>query len=96
MEFTGALRTALEAQGKTALSVDFHPCEAGGMHYRGDVRDVVGLQRWEAVYFFPPCFQQLRGDKDCLAYKLADGRAFWGMVFVLCGISHARMPALSA
>ncbi|KAL3926660.1 MAG: hypothetical protein SGPRY_003197, partial [Prymnesium sp.] len=83
MEFTGALRAALEAQGKIALSVDYRAYEAGGMHYLGDVRDIVGLQLWEAAYFSPPCFQQLRRDEDCLAYKLADRRAFWGMVFVL-------------
>lgn len=57
------------------------------MHYQGDIRDVVSLQLWEAAYLFPPCFQQLRGDiRDCLAYKLADGRAFRALPSS-CGVS---------
>lgn len=67
MEFSGALRSALEAQDNVALSVDFRLCKGGSMYYyMGDVRDVVGLQWWDRIYFFPPCFHQLKGDTECL------------------------------
>ena len=82
-EFTGAMRRALESTGRRALSVDWRTCEAGGMHAVLDVRDVVELGGWERVFLFPPCFQQLRADKDCLQAKIADCRAFWGCAMVL-------------
>lgn len=39
------------------------------------------------MYFFPPCFQQLRADVRCLPQKIADGRAFWGCALVLWCLS---------
>ena len=81
-EFSGAMRSYCESRGRLALTVDPRESDAGGMHYVGQVQDVADLQRWEAAVFFPPCFQQLRGDADCLPLKLSDGRAFWGIAFV--------------
>lgn len=63
MDFTWALRSALEARGNIALSLVIRHCEADGMHNQGDIREVVSLQLWEAAYFFPPCFQPLRGNE---------------------------------
>lgn len=85
MEFSGAVRSALEALGFVALSVDFRPSLDGGLHYQGDVRDVLVLRpgHWQALYFFPNCFQHLRADVGCLPLKLQDGRAFWGCAMVL-------------
>ena len=83
MEFSGSLRTALEAAGFVTISADFRECEIGGMHFQGDVREVVGLVRWKAIYFFPNCYQQLRADQDCLPLKIHDGRAFWGCAVVI-------------
>ena len=41
---------------------------------------------------FPPCFQQLRGDLDCIENKIADKRAFWGCLQVLyCIFSVAAL-----
>ena len=82
-EFSGAVRSALQASGRRALSVDWRLCEIGGMHACLDVRDVLALKRWSRVFLFPPCFQQLRADADCLESKIADGRAFWGCALVL-------------
>ena len=82
MEFSGAMRNALGQRGWRVLSCDWRPSELGGMHYIGDVRDVVEAQVWELVWLFPPCFQQLRADTT-LPYKLTDGRAWWGCAFVL-------------
>ena len=87
-EFSGAMRTALEASfdpdaREIALSVDLRPCDIGGPHYQGDVRDVLHLAVWHRAFFFPPCFQQLRGDLDCIVNKIEDKRAFWGCLQVL-------------
>ena len=92
-EFSGAVRSALEAEGVVAISADLRPCDIGGLHYRGDARDILPLTRWARVYLFPPCFQQLRADVNCLGPKIADGRAFWGSAFVIFCIccEHADM-----
>ena len=82
-EFSGAVRQSLEANGRRALSVDWRVCDVGGMHAVLDVRDVVELGGWLRVFLFPPCFQQLRADRDCLEAKIADCRAFWGCAMVL-------------
>ena len=47
-EFSGAMRSALEASfdpdiREAALSVDLRPCNIGGPHYQGDVRDIIHL-----------------------------------------------------
>jgi hypothetical protein len=43
----------------------------------------VGLRFWERAYFFPNCFQHLRGDNRCLHLKIDDCRAFWAAAMVL-------------
>ena len=84
-EFSGAMRTALERQGRLALSVDLRHSERKGMHAQLDARLVMHLKRWERAYLFPPCFQQLRADEHCLPAKIADGRAYFGCATVaLC------------
>ena len=82
-EFSGALRQALERAGRRAISADWRDCEVGGMHFRGDVRLLLTITAWERAYLFPPCSMTLRGDEDCLALKISDGRAFWGAAFVV-------------
>ena len=82
-EFSGALRTTLENAGLVAISADFRPCDVGGMHYQGDARDLLDITLWDRAYLFPPCFQQLRGDLDCIEAKILDQRAFWGCALVL-------------
>ena len=82
-EFSGALISALAAQGHNAISCDLRPAEHSFPHYQGDVRDIVHLQRWERAYFFPNCFQHLRGDEHCLRHKIHDCRAFWAAAMVL-------------
>ena len=71
MEVSGSVRRALESRGWVALSADLRrECEVGGMHYQGDVRDIVHLSQWRLVIFFPNCYQQLRADEGCLAAKI--------------------------
>ena len=82
-EFSGAVRSALEQRGHVALSADFRPCDIGGLHYQGDVNDLLDLTVWSAAYLFPPCYQQLRFDLDCIEAKITDMRAFWGCAQVL-------------
>ena len=82
-EFSGALTIALQARGLRTLSCDLRPALHHFPHYLGDVRDIVGLRYWERAYFFPNCFQHLRGDEHCLHLKIHDCRAFWAGAMVL-------------
>lgn len=82
-EFSSAVRDALISRGRRAISVDRRDCETGGVHAKLDVLLVLDLRRWQRAFFFPPCFQQLRADTECLPFKQCDGRAFWGCLTVV-------------
>ena len=82
-EFSGAVRDALTALGRRAISVDLRTSETPGPHYCGDVRDIVALAKWKCIYFFPPCYNHLRQDADCLQLKIDDCRCFWAGAVVL-------------
>ena len=91
MEFSSAMQSALHRRYPpgSALSVDRRPSDSpDGPHAQMDVQVVISVSQhvghiWEGVFLFPNCFQQLRADDDCLAAKIADGRAFWGCLMVL-------------
>jgi len=48
-EYSGVVRDAFLAKGHDAMSCDFHPTEAPGPHYQGDIRDL--LDGWQPVVF---------------------------------------------
>ncbi len=52
-EFSGTVRDAFRARGHDAVSCDLLPTEAPGLHYCGDVSDV--LDGWFPVYFQSDC-----------------------------------------
>lgn len=54
-EYSGRVRNAFIAQGHEALSCDLLPSEqAGGVHYQGDIRDVL-YDGWDLMVCHPPC-----------------------------------------
>jgi site-specific DNA-cytosine methylase len=53
-EYSGAVRDAFSAAGHHAMSCDLLPTEKTGLHYRGDVRDVL-LDGWDLMICHPPC-----------------------------------------
>ena len=82
-EFSGAVLLARRAHGVVAITADVRPAEHDGLHYLGCVQDIIHVRFWDRAYMFPPCFQHLLGDSDCLPHKLRDGRAFWAGALVL-------------
>lgn len=63
-EVSGTVRDACTKAGHFAVSCDLLPSDAPGMHYHGDVRDILHKRkragRWSAVQWdmmiaFPPC-----------------------------------------
>lgn len=53
-EFSGTVRDAFLRKGHDAWSCDLLPCESGGPHIQGDVRDVLA-DDWQLAIFHPPC-----------------------------------------
>lgn len=53
-EYSGRVRDAFAARGHHAMSCDILPSDAPGLHYQGDVRDVL-YDGWDLAIFHPPC-----------------------------------------
>jgi hypothetical protein len=54
-EYSGIVRDAFIARGHDAMSCDLLDTEIPGPHYKGDVRDLIILGRWDMMIAFPPC-----------------------------------------
>jgi hypothetical protein len=54
-EYSGRVRDAFARRGHYAVSCDLLPSEAPGMHYQGDVRDILYTYPWDALIAFPSC-----------------------------------------
>jgi site-specific DNA-cytosine methylase len=53
-EFSGVVRDAFRRRGHYAVSCDLLPTERPGIHYQGDVRDVLDAS-WDLLIAHPPC-----------------------------------------
>ena len=54
-EFSGVVRDAFTARGHHAVSCDILPTETGGLHYQGDVREILYSGKWDLMIAHPPC-----------------------------------------
>lgn len=53
-EYSGTVRDAFAAKGHYALSCDLLPTDAPGLHYQGDVFDIIN-DGWDMMIAHPPC-----------------------------------------
>lgn len=53
-EYSGRVREAFTALGHHAVSCDLLPTDQPGLHYQGDVRDILG-DGWDMMIAHPPC-----------------------------------------
>ena len=53
-EYSGVVRDAFTRAGHYALSCDLLPTEQPGLHYQGDIRDVLH-DGWDLMIAHPPC-----------------------------------------
>lgn len=53
-EYSGRVRDAFAARGHNAWSCDFLDSETQGNHYKGDVREILGLA-WDMLIAHPEC-----------------------------------------
>lgn len=54
-EYSGTVRDAFTRAGHDAWSCDLLPTETPGQHFRGDVRAMLRMDRWDLVIAHPPC-----------------------------------------
>jgi hypothetical protein len=64
-EFSGRVRDAFTRRGHTAVSCDLTWSETVGLHYKGDVRDILSCN-WDLMIAHPPC-----------QYLTASGGQWW-------------------
>ena len=53
-EYSGRVRDAFSKQGHDALSCDLLPTDVEGLHYQGDVLDIIN-GGWDLMIAHPPC-----------------------------------------
>ena len=56
-EYSGRVRDAFTRRGHFAMSCDILPSEAPGLHYQGDVADLLKMNffKWDLMIAHPPC-----------------------------------------
>jgi hypothetical protein len=54
-EISGRVRDAFRARGHRAISCDLRETMRPGPHFRGDMRAMLRLLRWDLFIAFPPC-----------------------------------------
>ena len=54
-EFTGTVRDAFARQGHFAVSCDILPSEKPGLHWQGDVSELLNTGFWDLLIAHPPC-----------------------------------------
>lgn len=54
-EYSGRVREAFAARGHNVMSCDLRETEQPGIHYRGDVRDVLYAGCWDMMIAHPYC-----------------------------------------
>lgn len=71
-EYSGTVRDAFARQGHYAMSCDLLPSDAPGLHYQGDVLDIIG-DGWDLMIAHPPCTHLAVSGARHFAAKKASG-----------------------
>ena len=71
-EYSGRVRDAFTKLGHFAMSCDLLPSDATGLHYMGDVFDIIG-EGWDIMIAHPPCTHLAVSGARHFAAKQASG-----------------------
>jgi site-specific DNA-cytosine methylase len=80
-EYSGRVRDAFTRRGHYAISCDLLPTDSPGLHYQGDIRDVIN-DGWDLMIAHPPCTDLAVSGARHFAAKIADGRQQAALDFV--------------
>ena len=89
-EFSGAVRDAFAARGHEAWSCDMLPSETHGLHYRGDVRDILE-DGWDMMIASPPCTHLAVSGARWFEHKVAEQAEALDFVRALLGAPIPRI-----
>lgn len=63
-EFSGVVREAFKSKGHYAMSCDLEDTEVAGLHYKGNVLDILESENWDLLIAHPPCtYLSVAGNK---------------------------------
>jgi hypothetical protein len=92
-EYSGRVRDAFLAKGHYAISCDLEPTDQPGLHYQGDVLDLLA-EPWDLMVAFPPCTHLSKAGARYWPEKQADGRQQAALAFVVTLMS-ADIPCIA-
>jgi len=92
-EFSGIVRTAFHSMGHTALSCDLLPSELPGLHYQGNIFDIL-YEKWDMMIAFPPCTHLAISGARWFSDKQKDGRQFKAIDFFLQLATCSHIPKI--
>jgi len=92
-ESSGIVREAFRARGHVAMSCDMKPSEQEGMHYQGDVRDVIHAC-WDLMVAHPPCTHLSVSGAAYFEQKIIDGRQQSAASFFM-ELARADIPLIA-
>lgn len=92
-EYSGQVRDCFNDLGHTAMSCDLLPTDSPwpGLHYQGDIRDVL-YSEWDLLIAFPPCTHLAASGVRHFPEKIADGRQAAALDFVRLLMSAKHIP----
>jgi hypothetical protein len=92
-EFSGIVRDAFSRLGHEALSCDLLPSESPGLHYRGDVRDIL-FGCWDLMIAHPPCHDLAVSGARHFPAKRVGGRQARSIAFFM-ELAKAPIPRIA-
>jgi hypothetical protein len=92
-EYSGKVRSAFEKMGHFAVSCDLLPTENPGIHYKGDVFDIIN-DGWDLMVAHPPCTDLAVSGAAWFKEKIADGRQQRALDFVQA-LMDAPIPMIA-
>jgi len=92
-EYSGRVRDAFIRRGHEAMSCDMLPTESQGLHYQGDVFDIIN-DGWDLMIAHPPCTHLAVSGARHFAAKRADGRQQEALEFVR-RLLNAPIPSIA-
>jgi hypothetical protein len=85
-EYSGIVRDAFKEKGHYAVSCDLLPTESEGLHYQGDVRDIL-YEGWDMMIAHPPCTYLAVSGARWFKYRKQEQKEALDFVRLLMGAS---------